>query len=80
MIKYRPHLGGLKESLLESREFNSIKDIFQHLVDEMGYGGLKCEITDFNIAYYAYDDRCKQELYIVWINDRPCGFIFEERE
>ena len=85
MIKYREHRGGLQESLSTAREFSTLKDCLQYvrgIYNDFPVHNVK-NIEDFSIAYYCYDERCKQELYRVYCHSElPCiiGFIYEETE
>lgn len=68
---YREHRGSMEDSLATTKEFKSLRDICNSICLKHD-----CFIEDVNISYY--DDRCKQDLFIVKINKEAVGFLYEE--
>ena len=60
MIIFRPHRGGLAEAMAEAKEFNSLKDMLEYIVDSHnnGFPGnyFKINIRDLHIEYYGEND------------------------
>lgn len=81
MIKYREHRGSLDESLKTSMKFETIKELFEFIIEKHP---LLLKIENFRIYYYGFDKRCNHELYVVTYLDtenKECGvfgFIYEE--
>ena len=65
MIIYRPHRGGLAESLAEAQTFNTVEEMKQYIV--------KHWVTAFDVAPFSIDD-----LVIDFdkpgVNDARCGW------
>lgn len=58
MVMYRPHRGGLAEAMSESKEFKSLKDMVDYIVDNFN-STVDCfhiEATDLHIAKYSDND------------------------
>lgn len=68
MIKFRFHRGSLEDSLATTKEFRTVNEFFTYINPHS---------EKYNEKYYGYDDRCKQDLTMVLINDKPIGFIIE---
>lgn len=78
MINYREQRGSLKDSLQTSRAYNSLLDLFHDLKNNSIYSiSPTVSEPDITISYYCYDDRVKQHLFMVKLNNNPMGFIFE---
>lgn len=70
MIKFRRHRGTLEDSLETMQEFDSLMALKQYLENDLD-----------NIGYYGYDERCKQDLWMVTNSmHMPLGFICEDRD
>lgn len=79
MIKYREHRGSLEDSLDTSREFDTIKELFKFLINEMSQYCCHISIQDIKVEYYGFDERCNQELYVVSSEKIGVfGFIYED--
>lgn len=63
MVIYRPHRGGLLESLAEAREFNSFEEMKKYLLEH--YQSILPSLTPFEI-----DDIVIDEV----IDDNRCGW------
>lgn len=67
-MKFRFHRGLLADSLATTQEFK-IENILNSLT-------INKKDTEIKIRYYGYDERCKQDLYIVSQGNDVIGFIF----
>lgn len=63
-ILYRPQRELLAEAMAELKEFSSVKEMLEYLVEahEKAF-----EIRDIYISYYCYDERIEWETYIVTV-------------
>lgn len=61
-VIYRPAGGGLAEAMGRTKEFNSIKEMFEFLVEEHNHA---FEVSDLYVSYYGYDNRIDWDTYIV---------------
>jgi hypothetical protein len=68
-MKFRPHRGGLYESMKETVEVDSLEALKAHLLKTwLGHlGHLTCK-------YYCYDARIGWHTYIICENGHPIGF------
>jgi hypothetical protein len=81
MIKFRWQRGSLEDSLATAKEFDSLKEFFDYIMNSDLIINMPCRLGQrfipgglykkINITYYGYDKRCKQELFIVTIKDTP---------
>ena len=57
MVIFRPHRGGLIEAMEEAKEFNSLKEMLEYIVESHnnGFSGnyFKINIRDLHIEYYG---------------------------
>lgn len=76
MIKYLEHRGSLEESLKTCREFHDMFELFEFISDS------SCSSIDarkIKIMYYGWDDRVRQQLFVVSADDYGVfGFIYED--
>lgn len=71
MLKFRYHRGSLEESIKTTEDFN-IENIIKN-----DFGTLRFNKTDkFIITYYGYDDRVKQDLWLLTCRNLPIGYVF----
>lgn len=74
MINFRFHRGSLSESLKTAIKFSSLRELLIYIqnfyLEELL---IDLNSIDFNIKYYGYDQRVKQQLNVI-------GFIFEEEK
>jgi hypothetical protein len=61
-VIYRPLCGGLAEAMGKVKQFNSIKEMFEFLVEEHNHA---FEISNLYISYYGYDNRIDWDTYII---------------
>lgn len=64
-VIYRPQRGGLDEAMKEVKEFSTLKEMFEYLVENEQIGKHKPKLDDLYISYYGYDERIDWETYIV---------------
>lgn len=52
MIKYRPHRGGLAESMKEEKQFSSIQEMYQYIINEWNNHGVNdiLQVDDLSIS------------------------------
>lgn len=90
MIKFRWHRGTLEDSLATTMEFKSLTELKTYIYNEV-YKDLPefmlhpVEEFKIKIKDYGYDDRCRQNLWIVLCSQPekvyfPMGFICEDVE
>lgn len=60
---YRPHRGGLNESMSEAFNFTSLEKLAEQFEQRI------------EVSYYGYDDRLKKETYLVRDDIGVLGFI-----
>ena len=65
MIIYRPHRGGLAESLAEAQIFNTVEEMKQHIVEHWS--------RTFNVAPFSVDD-IVIDFEQPGVNDNRCGW------
>lgn len=63
-ILYRPHRGTLADAMAEVKEFSSIKEMREYLVQDHKKA---FAVSDIVISYYCYDDRIDWETFIVTV-------------
>ena len=88
-IIYRPHRGGLEEAMNESKIFNSINQMLEHIVNNYNSFCIK-PITKDDVSFHLYHEEEDPRIgwkcvYIVMINThtegiRPYGFFTDEYE
>lgn len=61
-VIYRPLCGGLAEAMEKTKTFNSIKEMFEYLVEWHDHA---FEIQNIYISYYGYDSRIGWDTYII---------------
>lgn len=69
-MKFRPHRGGLAESMAEVVELAGLQQLTDHLRANMPYipeGQVK-------VSPYCYDDRTGWKTYIVTVDGQGVGF------
>lgn len=66
-ILYRPHRGGLAEAMAEKKEFATLKEMFEYIVenDRLDENIPLYSMEDLCISYYCYDERIDWETYII---------------
>ena len=82
MIMYRPHRGGLVESLLEVRSFQNVNDMFDFICktqDRLLQSLIKSHDKNSDICLAIestsyYDDRCGWDTRAVLCNDHVIGY------
>ena len=71
MPQFRPHRGGLEESMAEVMEVNSIQDIVDYVEKTTPIPNIKFNIK---VRKYGYDARIKWDTYIVTDQFGVIGF------
>ena len=61
-VYYRPNCSTLADALVRQKGFPSIKEMAEYLAKELNIAK-----GDVYISYYCYDERIKQDTYIVTI-------------
>ena len=61
-ITYRPHKGGLQESMGFAKEFNSVKAMLQYIVKDNNDA---FDIEELHIQYYGHDNRIGWDTFII---------------
>ena len=69
MIKYRPHLGSLEESMREEREFETYEDMKRHVLREHAIWNTD-EVTMFDLDDIVICDSLGDDDRIGWKNVR----------
>ena len=64
-ILYRPQRSLLAEAMAESKEFSSVKEMLEYIVEEHEKA---FDISDIYISYYCYDERIEWETYILTVS------------
>ena len=72
-IVFTPQRGGLRESLDDSRVFNSLKELFIFASDS--FDG-SCSIKDISIKYYCFHSVYDVDCFILLAYSFPVGFVF----
>ena len=69
-ILYRPHCGGLAEAMAKVKEFNTLKECFEYIVENTETWNNKKPfvLEDISIHYYGYDGRIEWETWVVCID------------
>lgn len=60
MIQFRPHKGGLQESLRETRKVHVIEDLYR-IINAL-YGQ---EVQQLEAEHHGHDPRCDWDTYLV---------------
>lgn len=74
-IKYRPHRGSLKESMSLEKEFNSIEEMFEFIVNDTFKNAKLYEVSDLSIGEnLGKDDRInwRETRYVL---TKRCGML-----
>lgn len=84
MIFYRPHRGGLKEAMGESKTFNTLNEMIEHIVSSYNSYAIK-PIVKENVSIQLYSDEPDTRIgwkrtYVVLTNGIPDGFFTDEYE
>lgn len=61
-ILYRPLCGGLAEAMEKVKKFDSVKEMFEFLVEHHDHA---FEMNNLYISYYGYDSRIDWDTYII---------------
>ncbi len=61
-IVYRPVGGGLAEAMGRTKQFDTIKEMFEFLVEQHNHA---FEINNLYISYYGYDSRIDWDTYLI---------------
>lgn len=62
-VLYRPIRSGLDEAMREVKEFDSLKDMFEYIINNSTC--YSKNLLDYYVSYYCYDERIDWETYIV---------------
>lgn len=74
-VVYRPVGGGIAEAMGKSRDFSSIKEMFEFIIEQHGHA---FELKDIYLSYYGYDYRIDWDTYIV-TTSRYCNEDYIEK-
>lgn len=65
-VLFRPIRGGLRESMQEVKEFDSLHSLLDYLViSSIGVGKGNFSHEDLYVSYYGFDTRIKWDTFII---------------
>ena len=70
MIIYRPHRGSLAEALVEAKEFNTIKEMKEYIVEENSFGAGIVNNPLLSVKDIVIDDKMTNDTRIGWEDSR----------
>lgn len=82
MMKFRYHRGSLKDSLATTEDFSINKIMTTSIYNDSNAMEPIKRQFELIISYYAYDDRCNQDLWSLSLRDKTgtqsiIGFMWE---